>query len=485
VQVLTTEADIPLDVQLGTYKLAAKTEKPELVLMEESSKSSKEKSVYKETKRISMTQNKNGLWALEVPATNGQVVYKIAGARPDSQHTVQGTSATSYFHNETSGYLSVLKSSESKITVLFDPSKLPASDKKPSMTFAKSNSSTAQIASLHWEMNDYSSKFWAARNADKNEEPNEQGAQGEELSVYNWQTQIQKRLIANEPQDTLLRHALLLAYFNLPLYFLEDEGGEPALTPTRWIEEILDTMKPKSPLWGFSSSASNIIGQSVSAAFFDNIAKQTDDPEIAAQIALKNIRTAASYKLKARQKEYYKALETTLANTSTGRRFEKKKERYRPDHPFKKGNPVPTFSLAAFSKPETKLSPKIYQGSHLLIEVWGTWCGPCVADMGKLHDINKKFSPKGLKMLSIAVFDTQKKVTKHREQWPMPWDHVVLNQEDSDKLMGRFQAMGVPSYILVGPDGLVLEKGFAWRSKMKKILANYLVKPEPAAAPEK
>ena len=88
-------------------------------------------------------------------------------------------------------------------------------------------------------------------------------------------------------------------------------------------------------------------------------------------------------------------------------------------------------------------------------------------------------------MLSIAVFDEEEKVTKHREEWPMPWDHAVLDQEGSDRLMGIFQAMGVPSYILVAPDGKVLEKGFAWRSNMKSILRDYLVKDDSAKSSKK
>ena len=88
-------------------------------------------------------------------------------------------------------------------------------------------------------------------------------------------------------------------------------------------------------------------------------------------------------------------------------------------------------------------------------------------------------------MLSIAVFDEEEKVTKHRKEWPMPWDHAVLDQEGSDRLMGIFQAMGVPSYILVGPDGKVLEKGFAWRSNMKEILRDYLVKTDSVQSSEK
>lgn len=485
VSILTTEADIPLAVTLGTYELADSPKEVELVVMEKSPGKSGAAPNYKESKRIPMTQNKNGHWSLEVPVVGGELVYEIAGARENSKNTLVGTSASSFLHDEASGYISILKSTGTKETVVFDPAKLPASGKKASMSFAHSDTPPAQIASLHREMKDYAGKFWNARKDSKDGETKKKKSSEEKVSVYKWQTRIQKRLNKQDPINPHLRHALLLAYFNLPLYFLEDEGGPTKLTPSRWMEELLNTMKPSSPLWGFSSSSNRMIGESVSAAFFDDIAKRTQDPEIAAQIAFRNLQSAATYKFKEQQKRYFEKLDTTLAQTPTGKRFQKKKERYQPDHPFKKGKPVPAFSLASFEQPETKISPKLYTGSHLLIEVWGTWCGPCIADMGKLHDIHKEFSPQGLKMLSIAVFDEEKKVTKHREQWPMPWDHAVLDQEESDRLMGIFQAMGVPSYILVGPDGKVLEKGFGWRSNMKNILRDYLVKTDSVKSSEK
>jgi thiol-disulfide isomerase/thioredoxin len=485
VSVLTTEADISLAVTLGTYELADSPKEIELVVMEKSPGKSGAPSSYKESKRIPMTQDKNGQWSLEVPVAGGELIYEIAGVRENSKNTLVGTSASSFLHDEKNGYLSVLKSAATKATVSFDLSKLPASDKKASMNFTRTNTTPAQVASLHREMQDYAGKFWKARRASKEGETKKKKSSDEKVSVYKWQTRIQKRLNKQGPLDPHLRQALLLAYFNLPSYFLEDEGGPTKLTPSRWMEELLNTMKPSSPLWGFSSSTNRMIGESVSAAFFDNIAKRTQDPEIAAQIAFRNLQSATTYKFKERQKTYYGKLETTFAETPTGKRFQKKKDRYQPDHPFKKGKPVPTFSLASFEKPEVKISPKQYMGSHLLIEVWGTWCGPCIADMGKLHDLHKEFSPQGLKMLSIAVFDEEEKVTKHREQWPMPWDHAVLDQEASDNLMGIFQAMGVPSYILVGPDGKVLEKGFGWRSNMKNILRDYLVKTDSVKSSEK
>lgn len=485
VNVLTTEADIPLAITLGTYKLAESPNKVELVVLEKSPGESGAPSSYKESKRVPMTQNKDGQWLLEVPVTGGQLIYEIAGVRENSKNSLVGTSASSFLHDETSGYLSVLNSTGTKETIVFDPAKLPASGKKASMSFAHSDTTPAKLAALHREMKDYSSKFWEARRASKNGEAKKKKSSEEKRSVYQWQTRIQKRLDKPDSIDPHLRHALLLSYFNLPSYFLEDEGGPTKLTPSRWMEELLNTMKPSSPLWGFSSSTNRMIGESVSAAFFDDIAKQTQDPEIAAQVAFRNLQSATTYKFKEQQKRYFKKLDSTLAQTPTGKRFQKKKERYQPDHPFKKGKPVPTFSLASFEKPEVKISPKQYMGSHLLIEVWGTWCGPCIADMGKLHDIHKEFSPQGLKMLSIAVFDEEEKVTKHREEWPMPWDHAVLDQEGSDRLMGIFQAMGVPSYILVAPDGKVLEKGFAWRSNMKSILRDYLVKDDSAKSSKK
>ncbi|MBT6177180.1 MAG: TlpA family protein disulfide reductase [Deltaproteobacteria bacterium] len=485
VSVLTTEDDIPLAVQLSTYKLAESPKKVELVVMEKSRDESGALLGYQESKRIPMTQNKNGQWSAEAPVTGGELIYEIAGVRKNAKNTMVGSVASSFVHDDTSGYLSALKSTGTKQTVVFDPTKVPTSDKSASMTFAHNETASAQIAALHREMKDYSSKFWKARRASKNGEAKKKKSSEEKRSVYQWQTRIQKRLDRPGAINPHLRHALLLSYFNLPSYFLEDEGGPTKLTPSLWMEELVNTMKPSSPLWGFSSSTNRMIGESVSAAFFDDIAKQTQDPEIAAQIAFRNLQSAATYKFKEQQKRYFEKLETTLAKTPTGKRFQKKKERYQPDHPFKKGKPVPTFSLASFEKPEVKISPKQYMGSHLLIEVWGTWCGPCIADMGKLHDIHKELSPKGLKMLSIAVFDEEEKVTKHRQEWPMPWDHAVLDQEGSDRLMGIFQAMGVPSYILVGPDGNVLEKGFAWRSNMKEILRDYLVKNDSAPSSEK
>src|SRR5260221_968230 len=45
-----------------------------------------------------------------------------------------------------------------------------------------------------------------------------------------------------------------------------------------------------------------------------------------------------------------------------------------------------------------------------LLEFWTTWCPYCARDQEMLDDINKKFAPKGLIVLAVAVAESKKVV---------------------------------------------------------------------------
>jgi thiol-disulfide isomerase/thioredoxin len=44
-----------------------------------------------------------------------------------------------------------------------------------------------------------------------------------------------------------------------------------------------------------------------------------------------------------------------------------------------------------------------YRGKVVLIDVWATWCGPCVASIPHLARLQKKYRERGLEVVALSV----------------------------------------------------------------------------------
>lgn len=66
----------------------------------------------------------------------------------------------------------------------------------------------------------------------------------------------------------------------------------------------------------------------------------------------------------------------------------------------KAGTPVPDFAFLDPDGGEKTL--KDFAGQPMLVNLWATWCTPCVAEMPTLDRIAATYGPKGLAVLTIS-----------------------------------------------------------------------------------
>lgn len=155
------------------------------------------------------------------------------------------------------------------------------------------------------------------------------------------------------------------------------------------------------------------------------------------------------------KKEYYDAF--VLASTST-KNNEKVKEKYDFLQQLKPGQPSPIFTnyLNHVGEP-TSLSD--FKGKYVYIDVWATWCAPCKAEIPSLKKIEKQYHGKNIVFVSLSV-DVEK---KHDA-----WKEMVVSEQlsgvqlitdknwESDFIKG-YRIRAIPRFILIGPDGNIVD----------------------------
>jgi peroxiredoxin len=145
--------------------------------------------------------------------------------------------------------------------------------------------------------------------------------------------------------------------------------------------------------------------------------------------------------------------------------------------PVTVGSKAPVFSGTTVDGTHRQKSLNDYRGKVVLLNIWATWCGPCVEEMPSLERLHKEFGSKGLTIVAVSVDDpgTEAKVALFAKQLGITFE--VLH--DPDKNVARqYQATGYPESFIIGPEGLIRRKVFAaadWSSETNRALVRELL----------
>lgn len=122
------------------------------------------------------------------------------------------------------------------------------------------------------------------------------------------------------------------------------------------------------------------------------------------------------------------------------------------------GAQAPDFEKA--DKDGNKIRLSDYRGKYVLLDFWGSWCGPCRASHPHLRELQAKYGPKGLEVINIA----QEGGKNVREIWlkavkedQLTWTQI-LNDEGMDQCdaVKLFSITAFPTKVLIDRDGKII-----------------------------
>jgi len=109
------------------------------------------------------------------------------------------------------------------------------------------------------------------------------------------------------------------------------------------------------------------------------------------------------------------------------------------------------------------------KGNVVLVNLWATWCGPCIKEMPALSQISEELKDKNFIMIGMNVFQQpgSKKVEDFLKTNPVTYTILDGNQELVDafgEANGK-QIDAVPTTFIIGKDGKIAETIIGSRDK--------------------
>ncbi|WP_369047742.1 TlpA family protein disulfide reductase [Tenacibaculum sp. UWU-22] len=130
-----------------------------------------------------------------------------------------------------------------------------------------------------------------------------------------------------------------------------------------------------------------------------------------------------------------------------------------------KGNISPSFvDYENFKGGKTSLSD--LKGKYVYIDVWATWCGPCVREIPALKALENQYHGKNIEFVSIST----DKNTRNGGSWEKAhdkWKKFVADKQLSGiqlwsgkdySFQQAYQINSIPRFILIDPQGKIVDK---------------------------
>lgn len=122
------------------------------------------------------------------------------------------------------------------------------------------------------------------------------------------------------------------------------------------------------------------------------------------------------------------------------------------DNVPKEGDLAIDFKYA--DKDGNKLSLSSFNGNLIYVDVWATWCGPCVAEIPSLQKLESDYHGKNITFMSVSVDEDKeawKKMVADKEL-----SGIQLWADGWSKITKDYAIFGIPRFMLFDTEGNVI-----------------------------
>jgi thiol-disulfide isomerase/thioredoxin len=122
----------------------------------------------------------------------------------------------------------------------------------------------------------------------------------------------------------------------------------------------------------------------------------------------------------------------------------------------KPGEPSPSFSFADVNGKQVDLES--LRGNYLYIDIWASWCVPCLKEIPSLLELEKKYHGKPIKFVSISV-DKQSDKSKwlnSLKSHKLKGIQLLADKDFKSDFIKAYGIHAIPRFIIIDPEGKIV-----------------------------
>ena len=176
------------------------------------------------------------------------------------------------------------------------------------------------------------------------------------------------------------------------------------------------------------------------------------NPEVREHLQYSMLRDKISYKGPHKMEQMIESFRSTAKNTGNLALLDMAIAKW--DH-ILPGKEVPDFTFVDIEGEAKKLSD--LRGQLVYIDVWATWCGPCIAEHPDWDKLLDEYADKPVAFLAVSVDNTRAQWEKMLAEKSLKGIHWYADNNWESDLAKHFMIRGIPRFLLLDAEGQVIE----------------------------
>ena len=121
---------------------------------------------------------------------------------------------------------------------------------------------------------------------------------------------------------------------------------------------------------------------------------------------------------------------------------------------LEKGVPAPNFTLPGLDGKMVSLAD--YKGKVVLLNIWATWCSPCVEEMPSMEKLYQQLKTEDFEILAVSMdISGTEAVLPFMKKYKLSFPALT---DTEGAIKSLYQTTGVPETFIIDKDGTIVEK---------------------------
>jgi thiol-disulfide isomerase/thioredoxin len=118
------------------------------------------------------------------------------------------------------------------------------------------------------------------------------------------------------------------------------------------------------------------------------------------------------------------------------------------------GSDAPAFSYPNIEGDTVNLEG--FKGKYIYVDVWATWCGPCIRELPFLEKLQEEYAGKNIVFISISIDKDQNSWEQMVAEKEMKGVQLIANKGWKAAICDAYAINSIPRFLLIDREGKII-----------------------------